>query len=612
MDDSTKNIGSRDPVAAFAEGTIVSHFPGGLTAIKLNDDISVSTGNLRSSTTDVRSILTSQSSSLPLRPPLSSETVSSSASGDLVGKKVTFPDGTQGCVVVHRPPVVFAYSHISPDSRADGLVKIIDDEVVVQVLPDEIAVDCLETISTDSKLASRSTAMERAVFAPIPKLSDIALINNPMLTGTTMIDALAPIGQGQNMLLIGENLTDMRGYALDFLRTQLRDGKRTKCVYASSQRSRDEVQQQLKAWEVDHDVVVVAPTELDLSHRDDASKAAQTVLMAGAACAIGEAFALEQEMNTLVIVDTIDLYKQLWDTTTRVLVDVYGADAVVKGEMDGGASSEMRAFYSSLIQRAAQFKASLGGGSLTLLLLVTIPPADDNDDQVFDVREFEHASEKVKDRVNLLIRRNIPLTAATLRKINIPAPSDGARRHALQHIDELISMSDGQIWLDDSLVVQGQSPPMDPQRSLTRIGIGADTASRADAPALRRIADRLRLDLSQASNLEGADATVATTKQIRRRNALLLAMYQPSGRGGRRLSESCVALLAAQEGFLDVMASGAAAPGTEEGETLIQDLLDHVLREAASSMQEIDTSLDVTPSSREALTAAIASFFRRV
>jgi hypothetical protein len=55
-----------------------------------------------------------------------------------------------------------------------------------------------------------------------------------------------------------------------------------------------------------------------------------------------------------------------------------------------------------------------------------------------------------------------------------------------------------------------KSPSIDPQRSITRIGIGADTDSRADAPAIRRIAEGVRLDLAQAASMDGAESTTAS------------------------------------------------------------------------------------------------------
>ena len=182
----------------------------------------------------------------------------------------------------------------------------------------------------------------------------------------------------------------------------------------------------------------------------------------------------------------------------------------------------------------------------------------------------------------------------------------------LQHIDDLISMSDGQIWLDERLEAIGQQPPMDPQRSVTRVGIGADTQSRADAPALRSIAEGLRLDLSQAMSLDGAATTTATEKQRRRQNALLLAMHQKAGSGGRRLAESCCALMAAKEGYLDAAMSSGALAGTEQGEALIQHLLDHVASVSGEAMDEIDATLEISAEARVQLKNAIVSFLETI
>lgn len=452
--------------------------------------------------------------------------------------------------------------------------------------------------------------MKRPIFAPIPQVKDIALINSPMLTGITMIDTLAPIGRGQNMLFVSSDRESAQGYAMDLMRTQLTNDGNTKCVYAVTD-GPDKVIRQLKEYGIADKVTVVVPNSRN-NDKSEVSQAAEAVTMAGTACAIGEAYALEEGAHSLVIIDTIDQHKKLWDATTRVLVDVFGVDAVVEGDRNGGASSEMRCFYSSLIQRSAQYKLNRGGGSVTLLLLTTVPELSTDESTVYDESYFEGSPIKVLDRISLLTKRGISLTAANLRKIDIPIPSmsEGARRFALQHVDDLISMSDGQIWMDESLKGK-QEPPLDPQRSVTRIGIGADTNSRADAPALRRIAEGLRLDLSQAASMEGAEATSASKKQSQRQQSLLLAMYQKPGNGGRRLSESCIALLAAYNGFLVHSIEKGVVSGTEAGCRLMENLLRHVETREAECMDRIDESLDLSDESRSSLSNAIGSFFER-
>ena len=104
----------------------------------------------------------------------------------------------------------------------------------------------------------------RPIFAPIPQVKDIALINKPLVTGVTMCDALAPIGMGQNMLLIGHAIEDMRRYALDIISIQKSKG--IKCVYASTG---DKVNQAkllglIKEAELEDDVVLVSSEEVIL------------------------------------------------------------------------------------------------------------------------------------------------------------------------------------------------------------------------------------------------------------------------------------------------------------------------------------------------------------
>jgi len=542
-----------------ATGTVVAQYEGGLTAVKIQDD--------------------------------------DSDSGDLIGHQVILANQARALVVAHRPPLAFCFSSDTAD-LAEGKVQVLQSlaKVSAKVASVVDAFGC--PVHEDP-----TESMGRAIFSPIPQIKDIALINSPVLTGVTMIDALAPIGRGQNMLWITHDVASTRQYFVDWIRGL--EDHNTPVVYAALDTD-DATTKQLP----EH-VQIVARTTATAS--DPVVRAAEGVAMGGVACALAEQHALEGK-HAIVIVDTLDGYKALWDATTRVLVDVFGIDAVVKGDRDGGASSEMRAFFSSLIQRSAQYKVKRGGGSVTLVLVCTIPPATLDDNHVFTEEDFASAPAKILERVQLLIQKNIPLTEATLRKIQIPIPSaaEGRRRIVLQHTDDLMSMSDGQIWLDEDLERAGQMPPMDPQRSVTRIGIGADTVSRADAPALRKVVEGLRLLLSQAKDhLQGVGSQsgdAATVKQILRSKALFLALHQEPGKGARRLSESCALLLAATQGLLDnVVAGDSVAAGEEGGAQVVSGILKHLHETIPKVMNEIDDTLDLTDENKASLLESLKS-----
>jgi F0F1-type ATP synthase alpha subunit len=625
-----------------AEGTIFTQYPGGLVAIKINEEFVTDSTSKKSKTIQL------QTDGLATPKQLSTVRVEV---GDYQGKQVVFPDGSIGVVVAHRPPMVFVYieqsttnqnnnnnnnNNLSTLQQNNNIVSVKSEGARVSVSSLNNVVDCFGRPVVESvdkilngnvvKMNTDETIYDRCIFSPIPQVKDIALINNPMLTGITMIDSLASIGRGQNMLLVGHDFENMRSIVVDFLKTQVGQ-ENTKCIYASTEEDSKDVLKRFSQAGLDsNDIHLVTSSKFSMTGDDikpnDPAKAAEAVVIASTACAIGESYALTNGAHSLVIVDAMDYHKKLWDCTTRVLVDVFGVDAVVKSDREGGSSSEMRVFFSSLVQRAAQYKDNLGGGSVTLLLLVSIPKestSSDDDGVVFTADDFATAPIKIQERIKVLVEKNIPLSEATLRKIKVPIPTDseGGRRFVLQHVDDLISMSDGQIWLDERLEMSGRRPPVDPQRSITRIGIGADTESRADAPAIRRIAEGLRLELAQASDnllMTSGNAATAALYQNRKQQSLLLAMHQESAADTkpRKLSESCVALLAAQKGLLNqFVENGNVQPGSEEGTRLINDLLHCVNKDIPKVLSNIDKTLDITKEEQDSIIQSIQSFISR-
>ena len=451
------------------------------------------------------------------------------------------------------------------------------------------------TVNGNSLLVD-ATTIDRPIFVPIPKISDIGLIDSPLVTGITAIDALTPIGKGQNMLVIGQEEEEVedetvftkrkgvnkRGWMINLLRNVVEnhkgnnsDGtlvpaaKGMRCFYgltSGDAKVRSSVWNGIKEVGIQDDIVTVLSTRSDDSNDADddvanVMEAAEAVAIAATACTLGEHHALTTGGDAVVIIDDINLHKSLWDITTQELVQVYGVDAVVAADLNGGSSSEMRGFFSGLIQRAARFNAKKGGGSVTLILLSTLPnPKEDthassDDEPTFEESDFDSMADKIKARITMLVKAKVPLTPTNLKRIQIPVPGASAsadvERLALQHVDDLISMSDGQVWLDVDLAKQGRSPPLDPSKSLTRVGVGADTRNcRADAPALRSVVGSLRFEFQQAmdvlnsngsSNASPSSTAGDITKQVKRRDAFLLAMHQEP-KEVRKLSQECIAL----------------------------------------------------------------------
>ena len=503
------------------------------------------------------------------------------------------------------------------------------------------------TVSTSNDEADSGTT--RPIFMPIPKISEIGLIDSPLVSGITAIDALTPIGKGQNMLVIGndddDDTTNKRGWMINFLRNVIEnnrsDESNMRCFYGLTSGDgnvRSNLLARLKEAGIEDEVVTVLSTRSEEGENGDAATksqgvstekamtSAEAVAVAATTCSLAEHHALTTGGDSIVFIDDINLHKSLWDVTTQSLVQVYGEDAVVAADLQGSGSSEMRGYFSGLIQRSARFNLKKGGGSMTLVLMSTLPGDDEQADSnsgeeeaTFDPSDFENMPEKIKTRIAMLVKAKVPLTPTNLKKIQIPLPStsdaENAKRLALQHVEDLISMSDGQIWLDDALAKSGRSPPLDPSRSITRVGVGADTVScRADAPALRSVVGSLRFEFQQAMDVMDsatASAIAGNQKQVQRRDAFLLAMHQePNER--RTLSQECVALLAASRGDLDAILADGGLAGTDKGRDTIEGLFQFVESNASEVVAEIENTLDLTSEGRSVLEDTISSHFSKV
>jgi hypothetical protein len=232
-----------------------------------------------------------------------------------------------------------------------------------------------------------------------------------------------------------------------------------------------------------------------------------------------------QGQDALVVVDDLSPLSVFWDQTTVALLGLYGRDRA-----DMGGDSEMRGFYSSLLQRNAQLTSKSGGGSMSTLVLMddqalkstkrgqegtaeggeggeekdnnksevaaaAAAAADTTEEAVYTLADFEGAfyANKTRSRLSLLASRGVVLTGQVLDKLGIPAPSVDAAGAMLatMHVDQLISLADGHIVLNPKLREGGLVPPLDPSHSLTRIGVGTESrrtiASSVHSAAIKKV-----------------------------------------------------------------------------------------------------------------------------
>ena len=322
-----------------------------------------------------------------------------------------------------------------------------------------------------------------------PGVVDRMPVREPLHTGTTLIDALLPLGRGQRELILGDRATGKTALALDAILAQRH--AEVLCVYAAiGQRKTTvgEVVETLRTSDsLNHTVVVVADAE---------SPPGQQYLVPYTACTIGEYF-MHQGRHVLVVYD--DLTKH---------ADAYRRIALLLRRPPGREAYPPDVFYlhARLLERATRLHDRLGGGSLTALPIATTQAGN--------------------------IASYIPTN--------------------------LISITDGQIYLDSHLFNEGIRPAIDVGLSVSRVG------GKAQTPLLRRLASDLRLLYSQLHDLEsfarfGAELEPETRKRLERGRRLREALKQPRLRP-RRVARQVAVLFAIREGILDPLPVDEVVP----------------------------------------------------
>jgi hypothetical protein len=298
----------------------------------------------------------------------------------LQGRRVDLDEGKgSGIVLWQRIPLIFILRDDEAPDTVSYSTAVIQPSNVTLSITDNVLGKVLDAFGRpiDSTATSRSTttaeanAQERSLFGSATQLAEMATISRPLHTGITAVDALTPIGKGQNMLIVGSEALGRRKLALDTAITQSQQG--TVVVYVDTSGNKEDVPAYIKDANPQLSNVVVVRATISASNSGGKSTedAALGVAAAATGCTVAEYFRAKGR-DTLVVVDDLDVHKKFWDLSERDIVALYGADFDSPGHLSA-ANSEQRAFFSTLFQRVGYLNLKAGGGSLTMLLLVDRP-----------------------------------------------------------------------------------------------------------------------------------------------------------------------------------------------------------------------------------------------
>ncbi|MFA6699635.1 MAG: F0F1 ATP synthase subunit alpha [Thiomicrospira sp.] len=410
----------------------------------------------------------------------------------MYGEMVQFDEQTFGMALnLERDSVgvvvLGEYEHISEGDKVTCTGRILEVPVGPEMLGR--VVDALgRPIDGKGPIATKITSpIERIA----PGVIDRKSVDQPMMTGVKSIDSMIPVGRGQRELIIGDRQTGKTAIAIDAVISQKNTG--VKCVYVAMGQKASTVNnivRKLEEYGAMDNTIVVAANASDPS--------ALQFLAAYAGCAMGEYFRDRGE-DALIIYDDLTKQAQAYRQISLLLRRPPGREAF---------PGDVFYLHSRLLERAARV----------------------NEDYV---ERFTNG--EVKGKTGSLTA--LPIIETQAGDVSAFVPTN------------VISITDGQIFLETGLFAQGIRPAINAGLSVSRVGGAAQTK------AIKKLGGGIRLDLAQYRELAAfaqfaSDLDAATKAQLERGKRVTELMKQKQY-SPLSIAEMATSLYAANEGFLD-------------------------------------------------------------
>ena len=385
-----------------------------------------------------------------------------------------------------------------------------------------------------------TTDKTRPVEFVAPGVTARQPVNQPLQTGIKAIDSMTPVGRGQRELIIGDRKTGKTTIAIDTIINQKEES--VICVYVAVGQKESQVAGVVEALRangaMDYTIVVVASA---------ADAAPLQYLAPYAGTAMAEYYMYEQGRDTLCVYD--DLSKQ---------AAAYRQLSLLVRRPPGREAYPGDIFYchSRLLERSAKL------AERWVIVPSDFDPSKANDKSGVDGKVYvgpldkEHAEAHVneekagKKNVKFMAGHKVAKVVGTGGSLTALPIIETLEGEVSAYIPtNVISITDGQIYLQPDLFYAGVRPAIDVGISVSRVGGKAQTA------AMKSIAGSLRLDLAAFRELEafaqlGTDLDKATQSQLDRGYRMVEVLKQGQFRP-LHFSDQVMIIYAGAKGYLD-------------------------------------------------------------
>jgi F-type H+-transporting ATPase subunit alpha len=458
------------------------------------------------------------------------------------GEMLEFPGDTFGLALNLEQDSVGAvvlgdYKHISEGDTVKTTGRILEVPIGPELLG--------RVVNSLGEPIDGKGALNAKLSAPIEKVAPGVIerksVDQPVQTGLKSIDAMVPIGRGQRELIIGDRQTGKSAVAIDTIINQ--KGTGIKCIYVAIGQKNSTIANVVRKLEehgaMEHTIVVAAAA---------AESAALQYIAPYAGSSMGEYFRDRGE-DALIIFD--DLTKQAW---------AYRQVSLLLRRPPGREAYPGDVFYlhSRLLERASRINAA-------------------------EVERLTNG--EVKGKTGSLTA--LPIIETQAGDVSAFVPTN------------VISITDGQIFLETDLFNAGIRPAINAGLSVSRVGGAAQTK------IIKKLGGGVRLALAQYRELAAfaqfaSDLDEATRKQLERGQRVTELMKQPQY-SPLSVGEMAISLFAANEGYLDDVDVDQIVPFEAAMHAYVNDKF-------AELLGTINTTGDLNDEIAAGLKAAIEDF----
>jgi F-type H+/Na+-transporting ATPase subunit alpha len=381
----------------------------------------------------------------------------------------------------------------------------------------------------------------RLVELKAPGIIPRKSVTEPMQTGLKAIDALVPIGRGQRELIIGDRQTGKTAVAVDTFINQ-------KTINAGNDESRKLYCVYVAVGQKRSTVAQIVKTLEDAGAMEYSIVVAATAsdpaplqfLAPYTGCAMGEYFR-DNGMHAVIVYDDLSKQAVAYRQMSLLLRRPPGREAY---------PGDVFYLHSRLLERAAKLNEKNGSGSLTALPVIETQAGD----------------------VSAYIPTNV------------------------------ISITDGQIFLETELFFQGIRPAINVGLSVSRVG------SAAQIKAMKQVAGTIKLELAQyremAAFAQFASDLDASTQRLLARGQRLTELLKQGQFSPMAVEEQVVSIFAGTRGFLDGLPVGRVGEFERRA-------LEALKASDASVLEAIRNEKQISPATEEKLKAFFADFVKK-